>query len=111
MSLEDSMYEASPRQQLMYETFEEIADLLGKWDQGIGPDGAHYVAESPFSGDGMVCANCWFYEGPQACEIVDGEIAPGGVCKLWVIPVELLVGESIRKRHLALLKRRNVPCA
>jgi hypothetical protein len=111
VSLEDSQYQAAPRQQLFYETFEEIADLLGKWDQGIGADGAHYVAESPFAEDGMVCANCWFYEGALACEIVDGEIAPGGVCKLWLIPVELLVGEAVRKRHLALLKRRVPPCA
>ena len=48
------------------------------------------MAESPFAGDGMVCANCVFYAGPRACEIVSGDIAPEGVCKFWIIPERLL---------------------
>ena len=80
----------APRQQAMYEVYEAIAEQFGPWGQGVGADGAHYVAESPFADGGMVCANCAFYEGGQRCEIVSGQIAPLGICKLWVIEERLL---------------------
>jgi hypothetical protein len=38
----------------------------------------------------MVCSSCIFYEGPRGCEVVEGDIAPEGICKLWIIPAELL---------------------
>ena len=80
----------APRQFFMYELFEQMADEFGVWNQGIGADGAHYVAESPFAEQGMMCSNCVFYEGGQRCEIVEGQIAPEGICKLWVISEKLL---------------------
>ncbi len=79
----------APQVQL-YEAFEEIAEELGQFGQDAGPHGSHYMAESPFAGDGMVCANCVFYAGPRACEIVSGDIAPEGVCKFWIIPERLM---------------------
>ena len=79
----------APQVQL-YEAYEEIAEELGQFGQDAGPHGSHYMAESPFAGDGMVCANCVFYAGPRACEIVSGDIAPEGVCKFWIIPERLL---------------------
>lgn len=90
---EQSEYGINPRQAAMYDIYEKIAEEFGKWDQGIGGDGAHYVAQSPFADEGMVCANCVFYEGGGGCEIVEGEIAPNGICKLWVIS-ETKLGES-----------------
>ena len=77
----------TPRQRAMYDKYEWIADLFGKWSHDTGPDGAHYIAEADnaFGGDGLNCAACVFYRG-GACEIVEGEVEPGGVCKLWVIP-------------------------
>lgn len=90
---EQSEYGINPRQAAMYDIYEKIAEEFGKWDQGIGGDGAHYVAQSPFADEGMVCANCVFYEGGGGCEIVQGEIAPNGICKLWVIS-ETKLGES-----------------
>jgi hypothetical protein len=57
----------APQVQL-YEAYEEIAEELGQFGQDAGPHGSHYMAESPFAGDGMVCANCVFYAGPRACE-------------------------------------------
>ena len=80
----------TPRQKALYDAVEGVAELFGKFDQGTGPDGAHYVAESPF--DGMVCSSCVFYEGARGCEVVDGDIAPEGVCKLWIIPEALMPG-------------------
>ena len=79
----------APQVQL-YEAFEEIAEELGQFGQDAGPHGSHYMAESPFVEDGMVCSNCAFYAGPRACEIVSGDIAPEGVCKFWIIPERLM---------------------
>jgi HK97 family phage prohead protease len=86
----ESIYPVTPRQKALYDAVEGVAELFGKFDQGTGPDGAHYVAESPF--DGMVCSSCVFYEGARACEVVDGDIAPEAVCKLWIIPEALMPG-------------------
>jgi|GEM_PF-162326 len=79
----------APQVQL-YEAYEEITEELGQFGQDAGPHGSHYMAESPFAGDGMMCANCAFYAGPRACEIVSGDIAPEGVCKFWIIPERLM---------------------
>lgn len=86
--LPETIYPVTPRQQAQYDALEGVAELFGKFDQGIGPDGAHYVAESPF--DGLLCSSCLFYEGARACEVVNGDIAPEGVCKLWIIPEALV---------------------
>ena len=86
----ESIYPVTPRQKALYDAVEGVAELFGKFDQGTGPDGAHYVAESPF--DGMVCSSCVFYEGARGCEVVDGDIDPNAVCKLWIIPEALMPG-------------------
>lgn len=86
----DGIYPLSPRQLAQYDADESIVELFGKYDQGISERGSHYVAESPFASEGIVCSSCAFYEGPRACEIVDGDIDPAGVCKRWVIPEMLL---------------------
>jgi HK97 family phage prohead protease len=31
-----------------------------------------------------------FFEGGRGCEVVAGDIAPEGICKLWVIPADLM---------------------
>lgn len=76
-----------PRQKALYEAFEGIVEVYGMFDQGSGANGAHYAPddENPFSESGLVCANCVFYEGGQACELVEGTIQPMGICKLWII--------------------------
>lgn len=76
----------------MYKAFELIADTFGMFDQGSGPNGAHYMTEdqNPFKNKGMICANCVFYEGGQGCEIVEGNIQPLALCKLWIISKALL---------------------
>jgi hypothetical protein len=78
------------RQFAMYEFYEEVVEQFGIFNQGDGANGAHYVAESPFKDSGLICGNCVFYEGGQVCEIVEGRIAPNGICKLWIINEELL---------------------
>jgi HK97 family phage prohead protease len=89
---DEGLYPLAPRQNAIYDDLEEIVDIFGQFDQGIGADGAHYVGpeENPFAAEGMVCSNCAFYQGPRACELVAGDIDPGAVCKFWVIPETLL---------------------
>ena len=80
------------RQLEMYKMFEEISAKMGKWNMGNGADGAHYVEESPFIAEGMICGNCAFYKGGQVCDIVEGDglISPLAICKLWVIRESLI---------------------
>jgi len=89
---DEGLYPLGPRQNAIYDDLEEIVDIFGPFDQGIGADGAHYAGPeaNPFAAEGMVCSNCAFYEGPRACEIVSGDIDPNAICKFWVIPETLL---------------------
>lgn len=89
---DEGLYPLAPRQNAIYDDLEEIVDIFGQFDQGIGADGSHYVGPeaNPFAAEGMVCSSCAFYEGPRACELVAGDIDPGGICKFWLIPETLL---------------------
>jgi hypothetical protein len=80
-----------PIQQSQYTFHEAQVAEYGQYDQGIGAYGAHYGPISPFDTEGIVCANCVYYAN-GACEIVQGNIAPGGICKFWIIP-ESTLGE------------------
>lgn len=82
------------RQAAMVRGLRSVSEAFGKFDQSMGPNGAHYIDRSPFAHNGMVCTNCAFYEGPRGCEVVEGDIAPDAICKLWVIP-EDLIGEQL----------------
>ena len=92
----DGIYPVTALQNHLYEVLESTVETFGQFDQGIGAQGAHYVGadENPFAEEGMVCSNCAFYEGPRACELVEGDIDPGGICKFWVIPETLLTIET-----------------
>ena len=85
-------------QKLLYETLEAVVERVGSFDQGSGANGAHYMEKNPFVKEGMVCANCVFYEGGQGCEIVTGLIDPMALCKFWIIPEDLL-DPSVRKHQ------------
>lgn len=82
----------SPRQFTMYDLFETMAENFGKWDQTTGADGAHYAPaeKNPFKEEGLMCVNCAFFQGGGRCEIVEGEIEPEAICKLWIIKEDLL---------------------
>jgi hypothetical protein len=87
---QDEDAELSKRQRIMYEFFEMIAKKMGKWNQGTGADGAHYMEKNPFADEGMKCINCSFFQGGNRCEVVEGEIGAEAICKLWVIREDLL---------------------
>ncbi len=80
----------SKRQEAQYAATEDTVEIFGKYDQGTGAEGAHYAAESPYLAEGLACSNCAFYDGARACEVVSGDIAPEGICKLWIIPNDLI---------------------
>lgn len=84
----------TPRQGALYKLTEDVAEVFGPFDKSTGPDGVHYAAaaDNPFAADGLVCANCAFYEGGGACELLapDDRVEPGAVCKFWIIPGDRL---------------------
>jgi HK97 family phage prohead protease len=85
----------TPRQVMQYENDEKVVDLFGYYTQDSSANGAHYMAESPFVAEGLVCSSCAFYNGARACEIVEGDIAPEGICKRWIIPDRLIVSDTV----------------
>lgn len=82
----------SGRQEEMIASYEAIALELGQWSQGISESGAHYAPESPYDDEGIKCEHCVFYKPDTGmCTIVSGNINPEGICKLWIIPENILV--------------------
>ena len=94
-------------QQALYAQLEDIADTFGQFDQTSGGDGAHYFTENPFKAEGLMCANCAFYDGAQGCDLVSGVILPDALCKFWIIPADLIQTRSVpltvRQRELNLI--------
>jgi len=88
---EDALNET---QSAIYEFLESLTETVGKFNKGCGANGAHYMEENPFMSEGLMCANCVFYEGGQGCEIVEGQIDHCALCKFWIIPENLLNGMS-----------------
>tara|TARA_Y100000310_G_C20129501_1_gene555196 strand:- start:125 stop:394 length:270 start_codon:yes stop_codon:yes gene_type:complete len=72
--------------------FLTIVEDFGPWNQGPFSDGAHYFSseDNPFIDEGMVCGNCIFWEPSGHCQIVSGRIDMQGLCKLWIIPDQLV---------------------
>lgn len=90
----DEYVNLTPRQRKLAAKYEWITETFGRFDQSIGPDGAHYIAadKNPWVEEGMACGNCVAFRGGGACEWVKGEIEPEALCKLWVISADKLAG-------------------
>lgn len=91
------------RQRAQYEAVEAIVELYGQYDQTSKANGAHYAVPSPFAAEGLICANCVFYEGGQVCEVVAGQIDPNAICKMWIIPENLIQSPRTRLAEVQLL--------
>lgn len=100
----------SPANEALYEAYELIVEEHGKWPQEL-PAGAHYMAESPFQERGLVCSNCLYFEGGGACEIVEGDIAANGICKLHVIPEDKMKAPSDDRSQAATAEAPETPKA
>ena len=81
----------TPRQQSLYDYYESVVEEFGSFDKGTKGNGAHYAPAkaNPFQKEGLICGNCVFFEN-GACEIVQGSIESNGICKLWIIPEDLI---------------------
>lgn len=88
---EDEDTRLNDRQKMLYEHYEHVVEMFGLFDKSAKSTGAHYApaAKNPFIKEGLICANCVFY-GAGKCEIVKGNIEPNAICKLWIIPDELI---------------------
>lgn len=93
----EGIYAITPVQIKLYEELEDIVELFGKFDKGISDRGAHYIEPDAnvFAVEGIKCSNCVFYEGPRACELVDGDIDPNAACKFWIVPNELVEVQDV----------------
>ena len=89
---EDPESKLNDRQKMRQEHYEHVVETQGKFDQSAKANGAHYApaAANPFKDKGMACANCVYFIGGGGCEIVSGKIEPMAICKLWIIPQELI---------------------
>jgi hypothetical protein len=89
---EYTVYNVTLRQKVIYEATEQIVERFGRFDRGNGADGAHYMDgdDNPFVAEGMNCTNCVAFRGARACEWVEGDISPNGLCKFWIIPEDLM---------------------
>lgn len=78
----------NPRQRMIAAALMEITHEEGKFDWGVGANGAHYVpaSENPFLPQNIRCEECVFYADDGGCAIVAGEIEDNAVCKFWTIP-------------------------
>lgn len=89
---DDPESKLNDRQRMMYEHYESCVEMHGRFDQTAKANGAHYApaSKNPFIREGLICSNCVFFKGGQGCEIVAGKIEPNAICKLWIIPEELI---------------------
>lgn len=102
----DEYWRYAPRQVAQAAATETIVAEYGPYDASTGANGAHYMLDNPFAAEGMACGSCVAYEGPRACEWVAGDIDPTGICKLWVIPQDLLTPAPVRARQLDVEARK-----
>ena len=82
------MYPLNDRQKAQYENTESVVEVFGQYTQDHSADGCNYEISPANQEHGLVCGRCVFFmEG--MCEVVSGEIAAEGLCKLFVIPDSL----------------------
>jgi len=58
-----------------------LALMSGPADAKIQQAAVHYQTDPK---DGKQCDGCNFFQAPNGCKQVDGEIVPTGWCLLWV---------------------------
>ena len=91
------------RQQDLAESYFENVLEYGMFDQSSKANGAHYApaAVNPFKATGMVCQNCVFFaDGANQCMIVMGEIEPEAICKMWIIPEDMITEPASKSDNI-----------
>ena len=104
--IEQETFPPTPRQAMELQQNELNVETFGLLDQGAGPNGAHYGAgdKNPFQAQGLLCQNCYQFDGARACEIVAGDIDPNGICKFWVIPEALVTASRRENTNMKAIK-------
>lgn len=91
------------RQQDLAESYFENVLEYGMFDQTSKANGAHYAPASanPFKATGLMCQNCVFFaDGANQCMIVMGEIEPEAVCKMWIIPEDMITEPTAKSDNI-----------
>lgn len=102
------------RQRTQAEDTAELALEFGQFNQSSLADGAHYApaAKNPFKGEGLACKNCVFFtEETGQCVVVAGPIEPDAVCKLWIIPEQILAPQQLTRSDLASMTPEEIMAA
>jgi len=81
-------YPLNDRQLAQYENTESVVEVFGQYTQDHSADGCNYEISPANQEHGLVCGSCVFFMDGK-CEVVSGEIAADGLCKLFVIPDSL----------------------
>jgi len=61
----------------------------GQWDQSVGGAGYFPAGHNPYRIGDVKCENCVHWQEGN-CQVVSGAIDPQGICRLWIIPDDLL---------------------
>lgn len=91
------------RQQELAETYFEHVLEYGMFDQSSKANGAHYAPTSanPFKATGLVCQNCVFFaDSANQCMIVTGSIEPEAICKMWIIPEDMITEPTSKSNDI-----------
>lgn len=88
----------SARQNLLIRTYQAIVAKVGLFTRDAGSEGAGYVPAKlniAAAKNGFRCDNCAFFRTPNKCSIMRGPVERHGICRLYVIPQERLVQQSV----------------
>ena len=102
--IDEAAFPPTQRQIMQIAQYESIVETFGQFDQTSGANGSHYAPPevNPFKAQGLICSNCYFFEGGRACHLVSGEIDPNAICKLWVIPENLVTASEFEGNTMKL---------
>lgn len=86
-AVSEDLQTLSTRQFALYEFMRALVDAYGKFDQTLGADNARYLGatSNPMAIRHESCSTCVFFE-KGSCDLVNGDIQPGGICQYALIP-------------------------
>jgi hypothetical protein len=95
----DMLDQLDPEERMFANAVIAIAEKYGKFNSDSQGVWVEYIPQSENDNYdiGVKCQNCVFHETDKICKIIEGEIEPGGYCRLAVIPDGLVQQKSIKK--------------
>lgn len=77
------------QQQNLHEILLENVATFGKMGRDWSEAYYQSAAENNVASSGLRCDNCWFFQA-GTCEIVEGAVDAGGVCRFYLIPEQVI---------------------